>query len=198
MYLEKELSKRPAPGILAILRVRVSRCTIVLMRHRLWAHSWCTRDAQRGKEKRASFQWQKWCIFIAKETCEYYLRVVLMRHCLWAHSWCARDTQRGRRTEKGRERSIISMARVSHVTYEGVMSHMNESCHILVIHVTHESVKWVSHVTYEWVMSRTNESYHIWMSHVTYEWVMSHMHESNDWVMSHMNESCHIWMSHVT
>jgi len=77
---------------------------------------------------------------------------------------------------------------MSHVTYEWVMSHMNESCHI-----------WMSHVTYEWVMSHVNQSYHewmyhaiyasyhIWMSHVTYEWVISHMHES-----------CHIWISHVT
>jgi len=60
---------------------------------------------------------------------------------------------------------------LSRVTYEWVMSHMNESRHI-----------WMSHVTYEWVMSRMTESYHIWMSHVTYEWVMSHM-----------NESCHLW-----
>jgi len=65
---------------------------------------------------------------------------------------------------------------MSHVTHEGVMSHMNESCHI-----------WMSHVTYEWVMSRVNESCHIWMSHVTYEWVMSHM-----------NESCHRWTNRVT
>jgi len=65
---------------------------------------------------------------------------------------------------------------ISHVTYEWVMSHMNESCHI-----------WMSHVTYESVMSHIHESCHIWMSHVTYEWVMSHM-----------NESCHIWMSHVS
>jgi len=62
------------------------------------------------------------------------------------------------------------------VAYECVMSHMNESCHI-----------WMSHVTYEWVMSHMNESCHIWMIHVTYEWVMSHM-----------TEWCHIWMSHVT
>jgi len=39
------------------------------------------------------------------------------------------------------------------------VTHMNESCHI-----------WMSHVTYEWVMSHMNESCHIWMSHVTYEW----------------------------
>jgi len=36
---------------------------------------------------------------------------------------------------------------MSHVTYEWVMSHMNESCHI-----------WMSHVTYEWVMSHMYES----------------------------------------
>jgi len=41
------------------------------------------------------------------------------------------------------------------------MSHMNESCHI-----------WMSHVTYEWVMSHMNESCHIWTSHVTYECVI--------------------------
>jgi len=92
------------------------------------------------------------------------------------------------------------------------MSHMNESCHI-----------WMSHVTYEWVMSHMNESCHIWMSHVTYEWVMSHMnaachiwmsqqhlkviyvtcvcctrvmmHVTYEWVM---NASCHTWMRHVT
>ena len=61
------------------------------------------------------------------------------------------------------------------VAYEWVMSHMNESCHI-----------WMSHVTYEWVMSHMNGSCHIWMSHVIHEWVMSH------------NQPCHIWMSRVT
>ena len=80
--------------------------------------------------------------------------------------------------------------------YKWVMSHMNESCHI-----------WMSHVTYEWVMSHMNESCHIWMSHVTYEWVMSHTNESChmwmshvicEWVTSHTNESCHIWMSRAT
>ena len=76
---------------------------------------------------------------------------------------------------------------MNHVTYVGVMSHMNETCHI-------------------WVMSHMNESYHIWMRHVTCEWVMSHMNESchiwmshvtGEWVMSHMNDSCHISMRHV-
>jgi len=63
-----------------------------------------------------------------------------------------------------------------YVTYEGVMSRMNESCHV-----------WMSHVN-------MIELCHVWMSYVTYEWVMSHMDES----MSHKNESCHTWMRHVT
>jgi len=46
------------------------------------------------------------------------------------------------------------------------MSHMNESCHA-----------WMSHVTYEWVMSRMNESCHIWESRRTHAWVMSHRNE---------------------
>ena len=118
-------------------------------------------------------------------------------------------------------------SRMSIVTYEWVMSHMNESCHI-----------WMSHVTYEWVMSHLNhsdmyESCHVCMSHLqssyhqvlfshewvmTYIrdmahshvisiWVMSHLggscficmsHVTSKWVMLHLNESCHIWMSHVT
>jgi len=75
---------------------------------------------------------------------------------------------------------------MSHVTYEWVMSHMNESCHIRM-----------SHVTYEWVMSHLNESCHIWTSQLTYEqschiWTS---HVTHEWVMSHTNESCHIWTS---
>jgi len=76
---------------------------------------------------------------------------------------------------------------VSHVTYEWVMSHMNESRHI-----------WMSYVTYEWVTSHMNESRHTWiglvlqMSHVTYERVTSHMTKR-----CVTNESRHIWMSHV-
>jgi len=68
---------------------------------------------------------------------------------------------------------------MSHVSYEWVMSRMNETCLI-----------WMSHVTYEWVMSHMNQSCHTRMSHVTYtrivlydmtchsfEWVMSRTHE---------------------
>ena len=76
------------------------------------------------------------------------------------------------------------------------MSHVDESCH-----------SWMSHVTYGWFMSHKSESCHIWMGLVTYGWVMSHKYESchiwmshvtYGWVTSHKYESCHIWMSHVT
>ena len=77
--------------------------------------------------------------------------------------------------------------------YEFVISHMNESCHTWMSHVTHGWVMsrmierryvrwwsnptldcwvWMKHVTYEWDMSHMNESYHKCMSHVTYKWVM--------------------------
>jgi len=68
------------------------------------------------------------------------------------------------------------------------MSHVNESCHM-----------WMSHVTCEWVMSHVNESCHMWMSHVTHlnkascVWCITYV-----WVMSHVEESCHMWMGHVT
>jgi len=104
----------------------------------------------------------------------------------------------------------------SHVSYEWVTSHMNESRLIWMSHVSYEWVTshmnescliWMSHVSYEWVMSHMNESRLIWMSHVSYEWVTSHMNEScliwmshvsYEWVTSHMNESCLIWMNHVS
>jgi len=84
---------------------------------------------------------------------------------------------------------------ISHVTYERVMSHVNESRHI-----------WMSHVTYcKWVMSHMNELCHIWRSQVTCEWVMSLMNEpyytwrshvTYERAMSHLNALGHIW-SHV-
>jgi len=59
-----------------------------------------------------------------------------------------------------------------YVTYEWVMSHMNESCHI-----------WMSHVTYEWVMSHMNESCQIWIiwectsePHIALMWRISEAH----------------------
>ena len=61
----------------------------------------------------------------------------------------------------------------SHVTYEGVMSRMNESCPTCDMAGSKEtSLIHTSHVKH------VNESRHIWMSHVIYIWVMSRMNES--------------------
>jgi len=78
-------------------------------------------------------------------------------------------------------------------------THMNESCHTWMSHVTS------SHVTHEWVMSQICHTY---LSHVTHDRVMSHLQvwnevpdvphlHTHEWVMSHMNEY-HTWLSHVT
>jgi len=72
-----------------------------------------------------------------------------------------------------------------HITYEWVMSCMNESCHM-----------WMSHGTYECGISRMNESCHVWISFVTYKGV-TYEHVTCEHVMSRANES-HIWTSHVT
>jgi len=87
------------------------------------------------------------------------------------------------------------------------MSHMNESCHTWMSHVTHEwvmSQAWICHVTHmkeschtwiqmlrfvRWLSHRANSEWvmsHTWMSHVTHMNESCHTHE---WVMSHMNES---------
>ena len=52
---------------------------------------------------------------------------------------------------------LRSNTSTSHVSYEWVMSHMNESCLI-----------WMCHVSYEWVISHLNGSCLIWRSHVAY------------------------------
>ena len=61
--------------------------------------------------------------------------------------------------------------------YEWVTSHMNESRHI-----------WMSHVTHEWVTSHMNKSRHIWTSHVTYMNEPRHIHE---WATSHKSQTIH-------
>jgi len=75
----------------------------------------------------------------------------------------------------------------SHFTYEWVMSHLKESCHV-----------GMTHVTYERVTSRRNELFHIWISHVKHQFVMSHVKESRHMGMSHVthmneNESWHTY-----
>jgi len=71
---------------------------------------------------------------------------------------------------------------MSHVTYQWVMSRMNESCHIFT--ASYPSAAGMSHI---WIShaTRRNESCHIWMSHVEYGWVMSHIYSMRKWVTSH-------------
>ena len=70
--------------------------------------------------------------------------------------------------------------------YEWVMSHMNESCHA-----------WMSHVTYAWVMEHTNTSRHT--SRGTFIRLHAYrIYHTYEWVMSHRNESWHIQICHVT
>jgi len=56
------------------------------------------------------------------------------------------------------------------LVYEWVVSRRNESCHIRMSHVTYEWV--ISHISF------MNEACHIWMCHVTYECVMSNINWS--------------------
>ena len=83
--------------------------------------------------------------------------------------------------------TATQLGRMRHVTYKRVMSHTNESCHILMFHCAYECVisrtdeschTWTSHIPYERVMSHTNESWHIQMSHVTCESFISHTNAS--------------------
>jgi len=89
------------------------------------------------------------------------------------------------------------------VTYEWVMSYLNESCHVWMSHT------WMSLVTCAWVMSHMNDLCHthastakfgwsagimtacrIRVSHVTYERVTSHMNH----LYSHARVNSKIWL----
>jgi len=73
--------------------------------------------------------------------------------------------------------------RMSHVMYECVIAHVNESCHVWLRRGMYEYVVSrinVRHATHGWVMSHMDESCHMWMSHVTCGWVMSHV---GDWYL---------------
>jgi len=121
-------------------------------------------------------QARKWVMSRMNESCHIWMSHV-------THSYV---TSQGGHTECVCVSHLITAgARVSHVTYERVMSHVNESCHTIWFQQAHN-----------WVMSRMNESCHMWMSHVTHERVTSqggHMDHSR-----RTSESCHTWMSHVT
>ena len=107
--------------------------------------------------------------------------------------------------------NLLKRAKCRCVTYEWVMSQVNESCR-----------RWRSHVADEWVMSHMSESCRTWVCHVAQVWDMSHgnsqvcwkgrsagawrvnesrrkwiSHVVGEWAMSHMSESGQIWASHV-
>ena len=84
--------------------------------------------------------------------------------------------------------------RLRHVTYQWVLSHTNESCHISM-----------SHDTYQWVKWHMNESCDVWMSHMNesinwHEWeyqvIWMRVSKWYEWAyQSDMNESIKvIWM----
>jgi len=131
-----------------------------------------------------------WHVWVSRVTC--------MNESHHIHRWVISHRKHDR---------FMPHTRMSHVTYEWVMPHINESCHICMSHVTYECVMshmneacqiWMCHVTYEWVMPHMNESCHIWTGHVTCEWVTSHVNESLYMWMSYVTYECQIWMSHVT
>jgi len=86
-------------------------------------------------------------------SCHTYKRVM-------PHIWTSHVTQKNSHVTRMNESRPTSERGtwhvcMSHVSYEWVMSHMNESC-----------LLWMSHVSYEWVMSHMNESCLIWISRV--------------------------------
>jgi len=134
-----------------------------------------------------------------------------------------------RHAPKSRQRAVkLAQGIVHHVSYECVMSHSHESCHI-----------YMSYVTYEYILSHMNESCHTWMCHVMHQkvgkscqmgarhrksvdsvrqsdarprppiyqvtWLNhtcdmthSYSHVTFTWVMSHIHELCHIWIHLIT
>jgi len=97
-------------------------------------------------------------------------------------------------------RSSFSLSSIcmSHVTYEPVMSRVNESCHTWMYHGTCECVATCRSLLNEWVTSRINELCHVWTSHVTCECVMVHVKAQLLVILFGMNESCHVRTSRAT
>jgi len=94
-----------------------------------------------------------------------------------------------------------------HVTYECVMSHVDESYLAYERVMFHLEMSHVTHIQYGWAMSVTNASRHLGVCHVTHERVVSRIWKSRvslmnescrKHVMSHLDEPCQLRMHHVT
>jgi len=117
-------------------------------------------------------------------------------------------------------KKMLDVRHVQHNSAHGHNeSHVKESWHIWMSHVTHRwenttltvlndspwplivADEWMSHGTYEWVMSHIHKSQHMWMSHGTYEWVTARMHETchlrHDSATRDMTQAYVPWLIHM-
>jgi len=93
----------------------------------------------------------EWVMSLTNESWHTYAWVMSET---WHTNWCRYESWSDVRAHKNASLHI----RRSHVTHGGVMSHMEESCHVWIGCVTHMNKSWMSHGT------NMNES---WVSHGT-------------------------------
>ena len=99
-------------------------------------------------------------IYIDSESTRWHVII----QWVMSHTWMSHVTQQHTASQP----IVHEMTRyhsMSHVTYTWVMSHMNESCHIWMRHVTYdsESTRW--HVIIQWVMSHMSGSWYVKKRH---------------------------------
>jgi len=150
---------------------------------------------------------------------QYYLSLV-NKAC---HMWMCRVTytndmlKNARHGSKDTIQTGISHLFMSHVTWggfmsqrEGVMTHVNASCHGWEkdtdesCHICRTCVTWVWRVdeSYQRVISiNINKPCHVWRNHVTtwgshdpHEWAMSRSEGRYRWVLPQMNKSRGMWI----
>jgi len=96
--------------------------------------------------------------------------------------------------------ALWSPSYLSNMSSMSQVSHMNESCHVCIVYMSHMEQ---SYVTYEWFIC------HIWISHITR---VTDLHVTKKLFqalhtfptcqgmsqVSHMNESCHVFISYMS